>query len=255
MTYPQNPQGQYPGQNPYPGGQQPYPGSQPTPAQQPYPGSQPTPAQQQPYSGSQPMPAQPYPGSQPMPAQPYGQAPGQYPQQPYGQQQQPYPAYPGGPGALQPKPSGATAIIAGVLAILGGLFALFGVVGGAILLGHSGGVGPGLVALIVNLAQAGLLLYGAVALFMHKPAGRLCVLIGSGLAIAVSVVSVVLITVGVSAVGGGAEVIGAGIAGALVGLIPPIATLVLALVKPTVEWVSQGAQQPATGGYPQQPSW
>ncbi|GAA3571570.1 hypothetical protein GCM10022222_64640 [Amycolatopsis ultiminotia] len=245
MTYPQNPQGQYPGQNPYPGqpasGQQPYPGSQPTPSQ-PYPGGQPGPAQ--PYSGGQP--AQPYPG---------GQVPGQYPQQPYGQQQ-PYPAYPGGPGMMQSRPSGVTAIISGILAIIGGLVAVFGVIGGIVLLGHSGGLGYGLVALIVNLAEAGLLLYGAIAMFLHKSAGRMCVIIGCGLAIVYAVVSFVFVSVGVSALGGSTgRVIGAGIAGSLLALIPPIATLVLALVKPTAEWVSHGGQQPAPGGYPQQPGW
>ncbi|MFF0147689.1 hypothetical protein ATK36_4551 [Amycolatopsis sulphurea] len=232
----------FPGSQPMPG--QPFPGSQPTPSQ-PYSGNHPMPAQ--PYPGGQPVPGQPYPGSQPMAPQPYpgaqfyGQMPGPYPQQQY-------PPY---PGVMQPRPNGATAIIAGVLAAVGGAAALFGAIGGAVLLGHRGGLGYGLLALIVNLALAVLLIFGATTLFLHKPAGRLCVIAGCGLAIAYSITSAVLVSAGVSSLRGGSELIGFGIAGALVALIPPVATLVLALVKPTVDWVSQ----PGSGGYPQQPGW
>lgn len=266
MTDPQQPHGQYPYSGQPASGPQPYPGSQPTPAQsypdgqpmpgQSFPGSQPTPAQ--PYSGNHPMPAQPYPGNQPMPGQPYPgsqpMAPQPYPDaQFYGQVPGPYPQqqYPPYPGAMQPRPNGATAIIAGVLAAVGGAVALFGAIGGAVLLGHRGGLGYGLLALIVNLALAVLLIFGATTLFLHKPAGRLCVIAGCGLAIAYSITSAVLVSVGVSSLRGGSELIGFGIAGALVALIPPVATLVLALVKPTVDWVSQ----PGSGGYPQQPGW
>ncbi|WP_051792518.1 hypothetical protein [Amycolatopsis jejuensis] len=239
MTYPQNPQGQP--QEPQ-GGQHPgqYPGSQPTPAQ-PYPGSQPTPAQ----PGGQPTPGQPYPGGQPYQGQPY---PGQ-----------PYAAYPGGPGVLQPKPNGATAIIAGVLAILGGIFAVIGVIGSIVVVANfTRGVGMVYVSLIVNLALTGLLFYGAIALFLHKASGRLCVIIGSGLAIAIRVVSVVIFSVGASGFEDSARIVGAGVGGTLVAMLPPIATLVLAIVKPTVDWVNYrptAPGAPAPGGYPPAQGW
>lgn len=245
MSYPQNPgQGQNP-QQPYgqqPSGPQAFPGQQPY--GQPYPGQQPAP-----YSGPQPMPGQPYSGPQPVP--------GQYPQQ-YGQPSQPFPAYPGGPGMLQQKPGGGTAITAAVLAILGGIVALLGVISSIVGLATFHGTEIlFIISLVVDLALAGLLLYGAIALIMHKPAGRMCVIIGCGVSIAFSLISVILSAAGATALGSSAEFLGVGIAGALVGLIPPVATLVLAIVKPTQLWVGLGApaQPQYPGTYPPQQSW
>ncbi|MGW4487024.1 hypothetical protein ACWEOE_24645 [Amycolatopsis sp. NPDC004368] len=240
MSYPQNPgQGQSPqqpyGQNP----QQPYSGPQPVPGQQPY-------GQQQ-YG-------QPYTGPQQVPGQPYGQ-PGQYPQQ-YGQ---PFPAYPGGPGTMQQKPGGGTAITTAVLAILGGVVALIGVVGSIIgLTALRGDTVLFVITLMVDLAMAGLLIYGGIALLTHKPVGRMCVIIGCGVAIVFSIVSLILNAAGAGALGdlgASGRYLGAGIAGAIIGLIPPIVTLVLAIVKPTQLWVGIGSapQQQYPGGYsPQQ---
>ncbi|MFI5610640.1 hypothetical protein [Amycolatopsis sp. NPDC051903] len=252
MSYPQNPgQGQNP-QQPY--GQQPYPGQQPVPGQ-PYSGPQQVPGQ--PFSGPQPVPGQPFSGPQPVPGQQFpGQQPAPYGQpQPFGQPGQPFPAYPGGPGQLQQKPGGGTAITAAVLAILGGIVAAIGAVSSAIGMAAFHGVFVLLiVSLIVDLAMAVLLLWGAISLIMHKPLGRLLVIIGCSVAIAFTVVSLILSAIGTTSFGASAEFLGYGVAAGLVSLIPPVATLILAIVKPTKLWVGlddAAPQYPA--GYGQQP--
>jgi hypothetical protein len=208
-------------------------------------------------SGPQQMPGQPFsgpqqvPGQQPVPGQPM---PAQYPGAQYGQ---PYPAYPGGPGQLQQKPGGGTAITAAVLAILGGIFALIGVVGSIVGMSAFHGVFVILiVSLIVDAALAVLLLYGAIALIMHKPLGRMLVIIGCSVTIAFDVISVILNAVGTASLGASSEFLGAGIGVTIVMLLPPIATLILAIVNPTKQWVGLGATPAAPqypGGYPQQP--
>ncbi len=220
MTYPQNPQGQP--QNPQSG---------------PFPG--------QPYPASQPTPAQPYPGA---------------PQQPFAPPAagQPYPGYPGGPGVYQQKPNGATAIIAGILAIIGGIFAIISIIVSVVALSaiHVT-VWQLYAAIVVNAVLVGLLFFGGIGLFLHKPAARLCTIIGCGLVIAYSVLSVILASVATAGYEStsGARVLGAGIGAVLIGLIPPIATLVLAIVKPTAEWVNYRPDAPAQGGYPAPQGW
>ncbi|MGW7534195.1 hypothetical protein [Amycolatopsis sp. NPDC054798] len=218
MTYPQNPQGQ----------------------------------PQQPQSG--PLPGQPYPASQPTPAQPYPGAP----QPPFGPPAggQPYPAYPGGPGVYQPKPNGATAIIAGILAIIGGVFAIIQLIVAVIALSaiHIT-VWQLYVSIVVNAALVGLLFFGGIGLFLHKPAARLCTIVGCGVVIAYTVLSVVAAGVEYSGYSESARMLGRGIGGSLIALIPPIATLVLAIVKPTADWVNHRPGAPAQGGYPAPQGW
>jgi hypothetical protein len=224
MTYPQ-----YPGQ---PGPQQPYPGQPP----QPYPGPSPQPGGQQPYPGQPPHPdpQQPYPGQQPYPA-PSGGFPAQpYPGQPYPPAPYPAPGY----GMQPPKPSGATAIIAGVLAVLGGLLYLVSLIGGIVTLASPGfPLWIALLLLVQNLLLAGTLLPGGILLFLRKPVGRVLTIIGSGLAILLSAVSVAMSAAGVWYYGGvGGMFAGAAFVGLLIVLIPAGATLVLAIVKPTGRW-------------------
>jgi hypothetical protein len=253
MTHPQ-----YPGQ---PGQQQPYPGQQPQPgAQQSYPGhpSQPFPGQQpegqQAYPGhpSQPFPGQPpqaYPGQQPypapsggFPAQPY---PGQPPYPAAGYPPAPYPA----PGyGMPPKPNGATAIIAGILAVLGGLLNLIGLIGGIVTLASPGfPLWMALLALVQSFLLAGTLLPGGILLFLRKPAGRMLTIVGSGLAILLAVVSVAMSAAGLwyYSSGFGGMYAGAAFVGLLTVLVPAGATLVLAIVKPTARWCGR-----AEPGYP-----
>ncbi|QRP47173.1 hypothetical protein [Amycolatopsis sp. FDAARGOS 1241] len=263
MSYPQNPgQGQNP-QQPY--GQQPYPGQQLVPGQpfsgpqqvpgQPFAGPQPVPGQ--PFSGTQPVPGQPFSGAQPVPGQPFpGQQPAPYGQpQPFGQPGQPFAAYPGGPGQLQQKPGGGTAITAAVLAILGGIVAVIGVIGSVVGMAAFHGVfGLLIVSLIVELAMAVLLLWGAISLIMHKPLGRMLVIIGCSVAIAFTVISLIISMAGGVGLGASSEFLGYGIASSLLSLLPPVATLVLAIVKPTKLWVGLDDAAPQyAAGYVQQP--
>ncbi len=134
-----------------------------------------------------PCPGQPYPGQRPYPAP--------YPQTPY--------------GTPPAKPSGATAIIAGVLAVPGGIL-----------------------------------------LFARKPIGRLLTIIGSGLAVLVTLVSVVLGVVGLWQFGAGigGAYLGGAIAGLPLVLLPAAATLILAIVRPTALWC--GRATPGAVGYP-----
>lgn len=218
MTYPQNPQGQ----------------------------------PQQPQSG--PLPGQPYPASQPTPAQPYPGAP----QQPFAPPAagQPYPAYPGGPGVYQQKPNGATAIIAGILAIIGGVFALIAVVASVVVISSIHTLlWQFYVTLVVEAVLVGLLFYGGIGLFLRKPSARLCTIVGCGLAIAFGIVSVVIFSAATAGLHSSAQALGAGVGGALVRMIPPIATLVLALVKPTANWVNYRPGAPAQGANPAPQSW
>jgi hypothetical protein len=220
MTYPPNP-GQPPQQ---------YPGQPPYPGQQPYPAP----------SGG--FPAQQYPGQPPYPP-PSGGFPQQYPQAPY-----PAPGY----GMQPPKPSGATAIIAGVLAVLGGLLYLVGLVGSVVALATSGSVyWQYFLYLVQDLLLAGTLLPGGILLFLRKPIGRLLTIIGSGLAILVTLVSVVLGAIGLRYLSGGGVggvYLGGALFGLLLVLIPAGATLTLAIVKPTALWCGRAA--PGFAGYP-----
>jgi hypothetical protein len=206
-----------------------------------YPGPQ----GQQPYSApsggfpAQPAPGYPapsgdFPAQQPYPGQP--SYPGGFAAQPYPQAPYPAPGY----GMQPPQPNGATAIIAGVLAVLGGLASLLGLITGAI-----GIAGLGflhwlfIVALVENLILVGTLLPGGILLFLRKPMGRLLTIIGSGFAIFVALATVVVDMVGIGHYGAG---LFPGFLGLLLTLVPAVATLVLAIVKPTAQWCAPRAR-------------
>ncbi|WP_326948982.1 hypothetical protein OG439_09395 [Amycolatopsis sp. NBC_01307] len=200
----------------------------PGPPQGPYPGQQPYPGQP-PYPGQQPYPAQQYPGQPGYPPP--------YPQSPY--------------GMPPPKPNGATAIIAGVLAVLGGLQNLVGLIVGVVQL--TGAVSVHwtyYLYLVQELLLVGTLLPGGILLFARKPIGRLLTIIGSGLAVLVTLVSVVLDVVGLwqFSAGIGGAYLGGAIVGLPLVLIPAAATLTLAIVKPTAVWC--GRPTPGAAGYP-----
>jgi hypothetical protein len=136
-----------------------------------------------------------------------------------------------------------------VLAVLGGLLYLIGLVGGVV--GIASGYTPGLFILlsIQNLVLTGTLLPGGILLFVRKPIGRILTIVGSSLAILLSVVSVVLSAVGVGYFGNGVGGmrVGGAFLGLLLVLIPAGATLTLAIVKPTALWCGRaapGQQQP-----------
>ncbi|SNR32390.1 hypothetical protein SAMN06265360_102109 [Haloechinothrix alba] len=221
-----------------------------------------------------------------------------------------YPAMPAYPGYTDAEPpaSGGTAITAGVLACLCGLFALWGAVQAFMLSAMSVEMfdaeltageraraesaipgwtqTAGFIGGSVQLVIVGLLIGGAVLLFMKKAAGRWMVASGCALVILFSIASFILTWVvldsmveefagqgsstGPSAqeaesVLGAAMVVG-GIAMFFV-LLPAIVTLVLALVRPTRRWCEQGtgsvsanvppygAPPPYAGHPPQQPGY
>lgn len=198
-------------------------------------------------------PQGPYPGRQPYPGQPpYPGPPGGFPAQQYpGQPGYPAP-YPQAPYGMPPaKPSGATAIIAGVLAVLGGLLYLFGLITSVVqLTGAVSVYRTYYLYLVQDLLLVGTLLPGGILLFVRKPIGRLLTIVGSGLAILVTLVSVVLDAVGLwhFSAGIGGTYLGGAIFGLLLVLLPAAATLTLAIVKPTAIWC--GRATPGAVGYP-----
>ncbi|WIV55836.1 hypothetical protein [Amycolatopsis nalaikhensis] len=204
-----------------------------------FPG-QPDPGQQGYSAASGGFPAQPgYPAPGGFPAQAgqpgYPPPPGGFPGQPYAPAPYPAPGY----GMQPPKPSGVTAIIAGVLAVLGGLLYLVGLVGSVITLADFGFVDwIFVVPLVKNLLLAALLLPGGILLFLRKPAGRMLTIVGCALAIVLTIASVVLNAVGVwyFAAGIGGIHLGGAFVGLVMVLVPAGAALVLALVKPTARW-------------------
>lgn len=200
-----------------------------------------------------------FPGQQP----PYGQQWGQpqqpaFPQQPYQPVPQPYgapvPPY-GAPvppyGAPPPQgptaPNGATAIIAGVLAGLGGAVNIVG--GGFMAIGlalissdstldtGSGGWGALVAVAMLNIVAGVVLSVGTVLLFLRKPVSRWIVAAGCGVSILSSLISLGITSTlaGYAYRGSGTEVL---------GLIFPVATLVLVLVPPTAAWIN--AKRPSS---------
>lgn len=172
-------------------------------------------------------------------------------QQPYAPPEQ-YPGYPGQaayPGHDLPpaRPaSGATAIIAGILAILGGIVhAIFFVVGLGDL-DRAIDQGMATVQVFANIALAVILLLGGILLLMRKMAGRMIVIVGSALAALWFVgLGVYLGNVVSDAAETYADGEGAGVAVGITGVtvfimcIPAVATFVLSVVPLTGRWIRQ----------------
>ncbi|WP_158888626.1 hypothetical protein [Amycolatopsis anabasis] len=156
-----------------------------------------------------------------------------------------YPQYPGAPGypppqagypypAMPRKPSGGTAITAGVLAVIVGLWHLVGLVRTVVhLVGHRFFL-PGLIIpTVLSLVLAVLVLLGALLLFLRKPAGRFLVITGAALGILYGLVILVL------------DLTDARLGGLRFGMtlesllahLFEVAVLVLACLPPTGRWV------------------
>lgn len=201
---------------------------------------------------------------------PYGQG---FPGQPPGYQQQPaypqqpanyqgYPQQPGYPGGYPPQqppapPSSTTGIFAGVLAGLGavanlggGLLGLIGLiaVSGDSTFRSSSALSGGVFALLIIVTLLGvacglILLAGSVMLLQRKMTGRWLVIGGCALTIVGS-----LVNLGVNAaVTAGYEYYG-GNGFAVLGLIFPVATIVLTLLPSTTAWI-QAKPNPVTAPY------
>jgi hypothetical protein len=202
VTYPQQPE-QYPG-----------PGGTPTPG----PGGMPAPG-----TGPEGM-AAPWTGGMPAP----GTGPGGPPAQPASMGFGQMPAYPAGAGYGAPprqKPSGGTAITAGVLAIVGAVWAL----GSAVI---------NWMQVIVMAIEVLTLTPGAIMLFRRMSLGRWLILVGCVLHILQGAVAIAVIdTSGVlTSTGNNPAVVGGTVVGGLIVLLPAIATLVLVLVPLTARW-------------------
>ncbi|EME63872.1 hypothetical protein [Amycolatopsis decaplanina] len=181
------------------------------------------------------------------------------------QQYPPQGGYPA-PGAHPPpgtarRPSGATGIIAGILAILGGLWFLAGAASHVIELSHYV-ISFLVIGAALDLVSAALLLSGGILLLLRKRAGRVLTVIGAASAIGFVALTFLLRAIGSHfyfSYGGVNLYFGFGFGWLLfVVLIPAIATLVLALVPPTARWLAAkppaaGGVQPPNFGYPPAP--
>ncbi|GAB3488802.1 hypothetical protein [Amycolatopsis cihanbeyliensis] len=123
--------------------------------------------------------------------------------------------------------SGGAAITAGVLGILIGLWHILGVVLN-LGLGGLGALGL-LVGVLLNSVVAGTLIPGAILLFQRKLAGRMLVVLGSALAL---VTYLLTSLVSPSALASPVLAVTLGI--------PAVATLVLACVPATTNWLESG---------------
>lgn len=197
----------------------------------------------------------PGPHGQGFPGQPvHGQPPG-YPQQPGWPQ---HPGYPpaGYPGGYQPKPpggpSGATGIIAGLLALVGGLVGTCFAVLSVIIMIMDGefdvaGAIFGLLGIAFGLA----LFIGAILLFQRKMIGRRLVVGGCVVAILFGIAAIGDMVIGISG-DPSREPVSIGFA-VLVGIVVPVLTLVLAMRPSTTVWIRAKQNALAPQFYPPYP--
>lgn len=190
------------------------------------------------------------PHGQGFPGQPvYGQPPG-YPQQPG------WPQQPGYPGGYQPKPpggpSGATGIIAGLLALVGGLVGTCFAVLSVIIMIMDGefdvaGAIFGLLGIAFGLA----LFIGAILLFRRRMIGRRLVVGGCAVAILFGIAAIGDMVIGISG-DPSREPVSIGFA-VLVGIVVPVLTLVLAMLPSTAVWIRAKRNVLAPQFYPPYP--
>lgn len=133
---------------------------------------------------------------------------------------------------------GGTGIPAAILALLGGIFHLVGVAGGAVLLAGDGDLGRAFLTFLLHLAVAATLIVGGVGLILAKPFGRTCTIAGATIALLLYVAVLVLGAFGVYFLGLTDTAMPVGYSALL--CIPAIATIVLAGVRPTARWVTSG---------------
>lgn len=170
----------------------------------------------------------------------------------FGQQQPGWPQQPGYPGGAQPTPSrgpsGATAIIAGILALLGGLFGvLFGALSVAVMIGDSDFDAMGAVFSLFSITFGLVLFNGAILLWRHKMIGRWLIVGGCAVAILLGLLAFAELFIGIS--GAPTRDLGAYVMLAVLGFVFPILTLVLVLLQSTTRWV--GATQDPQNTAPQ----
>lgn len=138
----------------------------------------------------------------------------------------------------QESRGGGTGIPAAVLALLGGIFHLIGVAGGALLMAGETDLGHALLTFLLHLVVAATLIVGGVGLILAKPFGRTFTIAGSILALLLYVAVLVLASFGVFFLGEFARAMPARYVALL--CVPALATAVLASLRPTARWVTSG---------------
>lgn len=156
-----------------------------------------------------------------------------------------YPAYPPY-GYTPPPPSGGTAIMAGVLALLAGAYKIFTALSGFLALqrladvrraiGSSGSAEPELYIMVaISASIAAMLLLGGILLLIRKSAGRTLIVVACTLAVIEGFVSLGAITdAGMMSESAAATV------GLALGVSLPLLIGILAAVGPTARWVAAG---------------
>lgn len=197
----------------------------------------------------------------------YPPEPGGYEPQPGGYQ--PLPQYPGQVDPEAAPPSGATAITAGVLALLGALAGIvLAIILGLALAGFNSAraadtaganvdsnVVTGLsVSVVVIVLWTLCLAIGGILLFLRKRPGQILVLIGSGLTIVLCLFAAFGLSSGAAEASlNGRETIGSGVVGLLVIGLPAVVTFVLAIISPTNRYIKWRPGQGGNFGPPPPP--
>lgn len=196
-----------------------------------------------------PQPGQPpYPGTEPQQYSPLPPAYGG--QTPYSGQ---YATQPPMPQVSQSAYFGATAIVAATLTSVIGLVSTIGFVVAVIrMIAHpsSGRLLPIGIVGAVDLAIAALTVVGAIGLFKRSAAGRICVLVGCGLAV-LDIVVLMIVSLDSSFVRKSAPTtLQMTFPSGFLWLIVPVAALVLAALRGTSAWLL-----PKTPPMPYHPGW
>ncbi|MGW4098540.1 hypothetical protein [Mycobacterium sp. NPDC004974] len=171
--------------------------------------------------------------------------------------------YPGGDSTPPRNPSGATAITAGILALLGGLFGIFfGGVCVAVMIGDREFDAMGTVLGLFSIAFGLVLFSGAILLWRHKMIGRWLIVGGCAVAILLGLLSFAELLIGIS--GKPTHEPAAFAILAVLGFGFPLLTLVLVLLSSTTGWIcaTQSPQNPDAAqasspfqGYPPYPGY
>lgn len=179
------------------------------------------------------------PHGQGFPGQPVYSQPPNHPQQP-GWPQPPGNPQAGYPGGYQPTPprgpSGATAIIAGLLAMLGALIGLFmGVMSVVTTIADGEFEVIGALAGLVGTAFGLALLIGAILLLLRKMIGRRLVVSGCVMAVVLGMIVMCDMIIGISG-NPSREPVSIGLT-VMMGFVFPVVTLVLAMLPSTAMWI------------------
>lgn len=185
-----------------------------------------------------------FPSTPGYPQQPgYPQHPG-WPQQPGHFPGYPQPGYPAGYQPNLPKgPSGATGIIAAILALLGGPVGVcFGAMTVFIMFTDAEFDAIGVVLSLFGVAFGLALLLGAIALIRRRMIGRRLIIGGCAVAILSGLATLCDMAIGITG-NPSREPAEIGLT-IIVGLVFPILTLVLAMLPSTARWIQAKPAKP-----------